>query len=444
MVFVIPPSDIADGISFDPGDFHENKPADRSYIIESPMEWPVFNKLKSIDTGRSLLSIGATRILAAASGPVGTNWLKENLTLKAPRFTGTFTTASVVVILCLAAKAAVVGQESGKGADRKQAPASAPTIYVPDTISPWAQQILRRMKGPQGLPLPGPDDLEGWKKIRNYTPPQLKEIFSETNERVQERYHPTTLTRTLGGVPVVEIRPPKWADDGKLLVYVHGGGYVTGGPAFSLGGWVAEESGMRIVSVGYTLAPESRWDHTTDQVIAVFEALRREGYALKNMAIFGDSAGGGLAAGSVLKMRDKGLGMPAAVILWSPWADITETGDTYVTLKQADPILDYSLLLKKAADAYADPEDQKTPYVSPVYGDYSKGFPPALIQGGTKEIFLSDFVRLYRAIDSAGGTAVLDIYEGMPHVFQAVMFGSPESEQAMKKMKAFLATYLGK
>jgi acetyl esterase/lipase len=161
------------------------------------------------------------------------------------------------------------------------------------------------------------------------------------------------------------------------------------------------------------------------------------------MAVFGDSAGGGLAAGSVLKMRDRGLGMPAALVLWSPWADITETGDTYITLKQADPILDYPMLLKNAADAYADPRDQKNPYVSPVYGDYSKGYPPTLIQGGTKEIFLSDFVREYRAINDAGGTAVLDLYEGMPHVFQAIMFGAPESQQAMVKMKKFLTVYLG-
>jgi acetyl esterase/lipase len=243
---------------------------------------------------------------------------------------------------------------------------------------------------------------------------------------------------------VVEICPPGWTDDGKTLVYIHGGGYVTGGPGFSLGGWVATETGLRIISVGYTLAPESKWDRTTDQVIAVFQALQREGYALRNTAVFGDSAGGGLAAGSVLKMRDKGLGMPSAVVLWSPWADITQTGDTYVTLKKADPILDYPLLLKNAADAYAAPKDQRNPYVSPVYGDYSKGFPPTLIQGGTKEIFLSDFVRQYRAIDVAGGTAVLDIYEGMPHVFQAVIFDSPESQQAMTKMKKFLATYLGK
>jgi acetyl esterase/lipase len=351
---------------------------------------------------------------------------------------------SLVLTTCLALAVSVSALAFSYPLQKESLDTTAPYAYVPDTVSLRAQQVLRQMKGPQGLPLPAPDDVEGWKKIRNYVPPQLKEIFKENTEAALKRYPAQTKNRFLGGVPVVEICPPGWTDDGKTLVYIHGGGYVTGGPGFSLGGWVATETGLRIISVGYTLAPESKWDRTTDQVIAVFQALQREGYALRNTAVFGDSAGGGLAAGSVLKMRDKGLGMPSAVVLWSPWADITQTGDTYVTLKKADPILDYPLLLKNAADAYAAPKDQKNPYVSPVYGDYSKGFPPTLIQGGTKEIFLSDFVRQYRAIDVAGGTAVLDIYEGMPHVFQAVIFDSPESQQAMTKMKKFLATYLGK
>jgi monoterpene epsilon-lactone hydrolase len=321
--------------------------------------------------------------------------------------------------------------------------------FVPDTVSPEAQQVLRMMTGPQGLPLPEPNDVEGWKKIRNYVPPQLKEIAKdpEISRRTSEtlkRYPAVSKKRNIAGVPVVEIVSENWHDNGKVLVYVHGGGYVTGAPDFGLGGWVSGETGLRIISVGYTLAPEAKWNQITDQVVSVLQALRTEGIASKDIAVLGDSAGGGLAAGAVLKMRDEGLGMPGALVLWSPWSDITETGDSYFTLRRADPLLDYNLLLKKAADAYADPKDQKNPYVSPVYGDYSKGFPPTLIQGGTKEIFLSDFVREYRAIDSAGGTAVLDIYEGMPHVFQGIVFGTPEAKQSMEKMKKFLAAYLGR
>jgi epsilon-lactone hydrolase len=354
--------------------------------------------------------------------------------------TNAVTTTCFALIIYWAPDLLAQGQQGGVPAN-----AHEPYAYVPETVSPRAQQVLRQFQGPLTPSYPGPNDIEGWQKIRNsIATPALTAIFRETNEIALRKYPSSSEHRTLGGVPVVEIRPPGWKDDGKILVYTHGGGYVSGGPESSICGWAADETGIRIISIGYTLAPESKWDHTTDQIIGVLEALQKEGHALKNMAIFGDSAGGGLAAGSVLKMRDKGLGMPAAVVLWSPWADITETGDTYFTLKKADPILDYPLGLKKAADAYADPKDQKNPYVSPVYGDYSRGFPPTLIQGGTKEIFLSDFVRQYRAIDNAGGTAVLDIYEGMPHVFQVFIFDSPESKQAMTKMKKFLAAYLGK
>ena len=142
-------------------------------------------------------------------------------------------------------------------------------------------------------------------------------------------------------------------------------------------------------------------------------------------------------------MRDTGLGLPAAVVLWSPWADITETGDTYHSLRLVDPAYLYDRHLEAAADAYAAPGDQTHPYVSPVYGDFTSGFPPTLIQGGTREIFLSNFVRLYQALDTSGVPVKLDLYEGMPHVFQAVP-GLPESKLALVKVDAFLEQHLGK
>ena len=108
----------------------------------------------------------------------------------------------------------------------------------------------------------------------------------------------------------------------------------------------ANATGLRVISVDYTVAPFSKWNQTTDQVISVIQALKDEqGYSLNDIAIYGDSAGGGLAAGSVLKMRDKGIGMPAAVVLWSPWTDVTQNGDTYFTLKASDPLLTNNLFL---------------------------------------------------------------------------------------------------
>jgi acetyl esterase/lipase len=163
-----------------------------------------------------------------------------------------------------------------------------------------------------------------------------------------------------------------------------------------------------------------------------------EGHSLKELAIYGDSAGSGLAAGAVLQMRDLGLGMPAAVVLWSPWSDITPTGDSFQTLREADLVLHYDRHLKNSADAYVDPQNQKHPNVSPVYADYRPGFPPTLIQGGTQEIFLSNFVRHYRVLDQAGIPVLLDLYEGMWHVFQAFHPTLPESKLARRKMGQFL------
>jgi acetyl esterase/lipase len=111
--------------------------------------------------------------------------------------------------------------------------------------------------------------------------------------------------------------------------------------------------------------------------------------------MLGDSAGGGLAAGTILKMRDEGLGMPAALVLWSPWTDVTGVGDTYFTLRNDDPLLNVELD-KSMASAYANLSDQKNPYVSPVYGNFNNGFPPVLIQVGTKDGDLNDSVRLYQ------------------------------------------------
>jgi acetyl esterase/lipase len=250
--------------------------------------------------------------------------------------------------------------------------------------------------------------------------------------------------KRLGGIPVLEIVPKGWKDNGKVLIYTHGGAYtmLTARSTLKSAALAAARTGLRVISVNYTNPPAVRWQQVTEQVVSVFNALREQGYTMKDLAIFGDSAGGALAAGVVLKLRDADLGMPAAVVLWSPWADITQTGDTYMTLKAAESFYIYERVMAPSAAAYADPKDQKHPYVSPVYGNFSKGYPPTLIQGGTREILLSGFVRLYQSLDNAGQTVKLDLYEGMPHVFQIRLTESPESLTALRKMKAFLEKYL--
>lgn len=312
---------------------------------------------------------------------------------------------------------------------------------APETVSEGWQPVFASMPDPTvGPPIPAADDPEGWRKIQS----ALESTLVAAGDSAVDRHKVAVEWRKLGGVPVADIRPRGWKDDGKLLVYTHGGAYTfySSRSAMPSSALVAARTGLRVISIDYTLAPHARWQQITDQVLAVFQALKAEGYPARRIAIYGDSAGGALAAGAVLKMRDRKMDMPAAVVLWSPWADITETGDTYATLKDVEPSYTYARLLGPAAAAYANPADQKHPYVSPVYGDFSRGFPPTLIQGGTREIFLSNFVRLYRALDDAGQAVTLDLYEGMPHVFQPRLPDSPESRAALGKMERFLRTHL--
>jgi len=315
--------------------------------------------------------------------------------------------------------------------------------YVPSTISEGWKQVYASMPDPTKAPhLPGPNDIEGWKKVNA----AFEQEALKKSEEVVKQLQVDVTNKNLGGVPILEVTPKGWVDNGKLLLYTHGGAYTSfrARSTLPIAALVASQTGLRVLSVDYTTPPQAKWQEVTDQVVSVFKTLTKQGFRMQDLAIYGDSSGGGLAAGAVLKLRDAGLGMPAAVVLWCPWADITETGDTYVTLREAEPNYLYQTALRPSADAYADPKDQKNPYVSPVYGDFKKGFPPTLIQGGTREIFLSNFVRLYQAIDTAGQIVKLDIYEGMPHVFQIKAPESPESMLALKKMNAFLVQYLKK
>lgn len=314
---------------------------------------------------------------------------------------------------------------------------------VPTTISTQAREALAKFsRAAATSPLPAPDDIEAWKKVQA----GIEKKRAEANAAVVEQYQPVIHECQLGSVPVLDIKPRNWKQSSNVLVYTHGGAYALYSSKSRLMSAVpmANDTGLRVISVNYTLAPHAQWKEITSQVVAVIQALVKEGHALNDIAIYGESAGGGLAAGAVLKMRDKGLGMPAAVVLWSPWSDITETGDSYTTLKHADPLLYYPKNLKHCADAYAAPSDQKHPYVSPVYGDYSRGFPPTLIQAGTKEIFLSNAVRHYQALDQAGIPVKLDLYEGMWHIFQVFNHDLPESKLARKKVSTFLSQHLGK
>jgi len=316
--------------------------------------------------------------------------------------------------------------------DRDAAP-----LPPPDSISAEWQEVLRGIDGAQGPALPDPSDVAAWRELQQGRDASI----DADGAAAVARFGPTVAERTIAGLRAIEVTPRDWRDDGRRIVQLHGGGYALGSPEGALASTVrmADATGTRVVSLAYPLSPASKWNATVPAVVEALVALDAEGPPLARAALFGESAGGGLAAGVTLALRDGGHPLPGALVLWSPWADVTETGDSYATLRDVEAAYRYDRHLSKLAATYAAPSEQRHPWVSPVYGDFTKPWPPTLIQGGTRELFLSSFVRLYQAIETGGiGRATLDLYEGMPHMFPVFLPDSAEAQQALAKAKRFV------
>jgi epsilon-lactone hydrolase len=313
-------------------------------------------------------------------------------------------------------------------------------IYVPPTISAEAQESLKALIKAKmyATQFPAPDDLAGWEKVYDVAEARSKDLA----EKSLAASHATVTEVQMGGVTVEDIRPHGWNDNGKVLVYVHGGGYClfSARSTFGVAAPMARATGLRIVSVNYTPAPRAHFEQIQQQIVSVFDALIEAGYAMRDIAIYGESAGGALTASTVLNLRDQGKGMPAAAVFWSPNTDLTSRDDSTVTLDPDDPILTYSTLLLSGSKAYAGEVALDDPRVSPLYADLSKGFSPALIVVGTKEMLLSSSVRFYQALEAAGQSVKLDVNEGMWHAFP--QYGLPESKVAVEKSAKFINDHL--
>ena len=315
---------------------------------------------------------------------------------------------------------------------------------IPYTISEKAKKMLGNWSIEDrnaGANLPKWNaPIEDWEK-------KQKEFEVETSKpitKILEIYKPTIKTIFLGDVRAIEVSPKNYQESDKIIIYIHGGGFVFYPADVTLLSSIplADSSGLKIITIDYTLAPQAKFDKILDEVIEAYQHLLKK-YKAENIAIYGDSAGGSIAAGVILKMRDLQINLPSSITLWSAWLDLDEIGDSYYTLKNTDPNLVYKGFLENCAEAYAPKSEWKNPYVSPVYGDYAKDFPPTLIQVGTKEIFLSNSIRMFRKLKENNKEVELDVYEGMWHVWQG-NYDIPESKMAVKNTKKFMLKHLGK
>jgi epsilon-lactone hydrolase len=240
-----------------------------------------------------------------------------------------------------------------------------------------------------------------------------------------------------GGVPAHWLAAPG-ADAGRVLLFLHGGGYELGSLRSDgeLAARLGRASGMRVLFPEYRLAPEHPFPAAIDDVLAAWRWLRSDQkLSARSLAVAGDSAGGGLAVALLVATRDAGEALPAAAALMSPTVDLTSSGASMTERVDQDPISTPALLAQFAAD-YLDGADARAPLASPLFASMS-GLPPLLVQVGTADLLLSDSERLAAAAAEAGVDVTLEVGEGLPHVFQ-LLLGTPEAAAATAQIGTFL------
>ena len=236
---------------------------------------------------------------------------------------------------------------------------------------------------------------------------------------------------------------PRAAMPGRVVVYLHGGGFIGGSirSMRSLAAWAAEASGSRVCAVEYRLAPEHPYPAALDDALAVYTALLAAGTDPARLAFLGDSAGGGLAVAAMLAARDRGLPGPGAAGLISPWLDLTPgvRGSRAVNAAR-DDVLSFRHG-EAIVQAYAGDHPRDLPYLSPIGADL-RGLPPTLVQVSTSEILLDDATTFAARAQAAGVDVTCERWADLPHDWQAAVPFAPEARAAVRGLGAFLAARL--
>jgi monoterpene epsilon-lactone hydrolase len=227
----------------------------------------------------------------------------------------------------------------------------------------------------------------------------------------------------------------------RVLLFLHGGGYVFGSLRSDgeLAARLGRASGMRVLFVDYRLAPEHPFPAAVEDALTALRWLR-EGVSPRSAAVAGDSAGGGLALAALVATRDAGAPLPAAAVLLSPTVDLTGSGDSMRDRVDQDPI-STPLLLAGLAAEYLHGADPRSPLASPLFAELA-GLPPMLVQVGTADLLLSDSERLAERARAAGVDVTLEVGEGLPHVYP-LMLGTPEAEDGTTRIGRFLRQHVG-
>lgn len=230
--------------------------------------------------------------------------------------------------------------------------------------------------------------------------------------------------------------------DEAVIFYVHGGGYVSCSPQSHrpLTAALARLTRARVFAPDYRLAPEHRYPAALDDVVAAYRWLLGQGLPPGAVAVAGDSAGGGLTLGLLLRARDEGLPLPACGVCFSPWTDLAGKSPS-VRLNDGRCATFRTENIAEFADAYLGDASPLDPYASPAHADLS-GLPPILLQVGSTELLLDDSRLVHQKIQEAGGASSLETYDDVFHCWQMLEGVVPESGDALRRAAAFIRSHL--
>ena len=247
---------------------------------------------------------------------------------------------------------------------------------------------------------------------------------------------------TAAGVPAEWLRPPSTAA-GRVVLYLHGGGYVIGSPRSHrhLAAAIAAASGAGALLVDYRLAPEDPFPAAVDDAVAAYRWLLEQGTSPDRVVIAGDSAGGGLTVATLLALRDARVPLPAGGVCISPWVDLTCSAGSYETKAAVDPIVGRAGV-EEMARAYLGTADPRTPLASPLFADL-RGLPPLFIHVGSDEVLLDDAVGLAGRAKAAGVEATVEVWDRMIHVWHWFLPMLDEAPAAVEAIGRFARTRIG-
>jgi acetyl esterase/lipase len=261
-------------------------------------------------------------------------------------------------------------------------------------------------------------------------------------EKISERVAPDVkcVPVDAGSVPAEWIEPPD-AVSGRVILYLHGGGYVTGSIVThrAMVARIARASKARALLLDYRLAPEHPFPAAVDDATAAYRWLLAQGIAPGKIVIAGDSAGGGLTLATLAALKASKDPMPAAAVPISPWNDLEGTGDSVKTRASKDPMVQGNDLVPMAKMYYGT-QDPKNPLISPLHADF-RGFPPLLIQVGDAEVLLDDATRVAERAKAAGVQVELEVWDEMVHVWHVFAKLLPEGQQAIDKIGKFVIAH---